>query len=109
MLAVLVVCGSILSRFSALAEKIAVEEGNTENQETEDYLKDILSYMACNAKSGNKYLLEIDLSASSANQLDLIGKIQVNYYDEVRNKFNTSFVISATSLNNKILIAISCN
>lgn len=75
----------------------------------EDYLKDVLSYLMCDAKSGHKYLIEVDVSASAANHGTLTNNISNTYYHEIREKFNKNCVIYATSLNNKILIAISCN
>jgi len=80
---------------------------NGDHQTIEAYLKDVLSCMIANAKSGNKYLLEVDVLASTTNISTLISNIQTVYHDEIANKFGANFKVSAVSVNDKILIAIS--
>lgn len=80
----------------------------TGGQTIENYVKDILSYMVCNAKTDNKYLLEIDLGTENVTNVEvLLSDIRTNYAYSVANKFGISFKIAARHLNNKILIAIS--
>lgn len=78
-----------------------------ESSSIEDYLIDILSYMACNAKEGNKYLLEADIALSTTVAETLITNVQTVYAEEVSKKLGVNFKVAATIKNNKILIAIS--
>ena len=73
-----------------------------------DYLTDVISSMVCNAKNGNKYWLEIDISsADNAGRNQLISDINTKYSADLPFKIKFSIVSALSNDNNKVLIIIS--